>query len=75
MRTGSEKRWVAVGEDEVVDLVLRLEEEGWFEDDAFQARTSHVSQVWHGPRGGYLHVHYAAECFCALSGEAPSAPT
>jgi len=38
------------------------------EDNSFQDRTSHLSRVWLGPRGGYLHVHYAADCCCALSG-------
>ena len=68
MRTGSEKRWVQFSEDELIDLVLRLEDDGWTEDDSFQNRTSHVARLWLGPQGGYLHVHYAADCSCALSG-------
>jgi len=28
MRTGSERRWVEFSEDELIDLVLRLEDDG-----------------------------------------------
>ncbi|MDX6592751.1 MAG: hypothetical protein QOJ13_1947 [Gaiellales bacterium] len=58
--------WVELTDDEVIDVVVRLESEGWYEDESFPARTCHRSRMWVGPgpgeAPGFLHVHYSGCC-------------